>query len=262
MLNFAIFTRKHLYWSLFYKVAGLQVDCFIKRDSIIGIFCDYCFKNNYFKEHLRTAAFEFTNTSQFFWRAIPRARVNIFSFDSEKLFTCNDINFIYLYSSTFSSFIYLYLSKDFSEAWGTGYKMLLRMFATPQKKKKKKKKPPPPPTTTTISMWNVKFVLCFSVISVLATNKLRVNELLSFHCPFSDFSIYRPVSHSVRSVRIRSYSGPYFPAFGLNKCGKMRTRITPNSDTFYAVSEAIKRSYFRSLVSFLTRKELFIHLYI
>ena len=139
VLNFAIFTRKHLYWSLFYKVAGLQVDCFIKRDSIIGIFCDYCFKNNYFKEHLRTAAFEFTNTSQFFWRAIPRARVNIFSFDSEKLFTCNDINFIYLYSSTFSSFIYLYLSKDFSEAWGTGYKMLLRMFAIPQKKKKKKK---------------------------------------------------------------------------------------------------------------------------
>ena len=45
----------------------------------------------------------------------------------------------------------------------------------------------------------------------------------------------------------RSYSGPYFPAFGLNteryrvslriqpKCGKMLTRITPNTDTFHAV---------------------------
>ena len=53
--------------------------------------------------------------------------------------------------------------------------------------------------------------------------------------------------HCVKSVRIRSYSGLYFPAFGLNterysvslriqsECGKMRTRITPNTDTFHAV---------------------------
>ena len=53
--------------------------------------------------------------------------------------------------------------------------------------------------------------------------------------------------HCVKSVRIRSYSGPHFPAFGLNtqrysvshriqsECEKMRTRITPNTDTFYAV---------------------------
>ena len=51
----------------------------------------------------------------------------------------------------------------------------------------------------------------------------------------------------MKSVRIRSYSGPYFSAFGLNterysvslriqfECGKMRTRITPNTDTFYGV---------------------------
>ena len=55
-------------------------------------------------------------------------------------------------------------------------------------------------------------------------------------------------NHCVKSVRIRSYSGPYFPAFGLNmerysvslhiqsKYGKMLTRITPNMDTFYAVN--------------------------
>ena len=36
--------------------------------------------------------------------------------------------------------------------------------------------------------------------------------------------------HCVKSVRIQTYSGPHFPAFGLN-----RTRITPNTDTFYAV---------------------------
>ena len=53
--------------------------------------------------------------------------------------------------------------------------------------------------------------------------------------------------HYVKSVRIRSYSGPYFPAFALNterygvslciqsECGKMRTRITPNTDTFYTL---------------------------
>ena len=41
---------------------------------------------------------------------------------------------------------------------------------------------------------------------------------------------------------MRSYSGPQFPAFGLNKerysvsADKMRTRITPNTDAFYAVT--------------------------
>ena len=55
--------------------------------------------------------------------------------------------------------------------------------------------------------------------------------------------------HCIKSVRIRSYSGPHFPAFGPNpetysvslriqsKCGKMRTRITPNTDTFHAVQK-------------------------
>ena len=53
--------------------------------------------------------------------------------------------------------------------------------------------------------------------------------------------------HCVKSVRIQSYSGPYFPTFGLNKerygispriqakWGKKRTRIIPNTDSFYAV---------------------------
>ena len=53
--------------------------------------------------------------------------------------------------------------------------------------------------------------------------------------------------HCVKIFCIRSFSGPYFPAFGLNtdiykinlhigsECGKMRTRKTPNTDFFYAV---------------------------
>ena len=51
----------------------------------------------------------------------------------------------------------------------------------------------------------------------------------------------------MKSDRIRSYSGPHFPVFGLNmerygvslriqsECEKMWTRITPNTDTFHAV---------------------------
>ena len=49
--------------------------------------------------------------------------------------------------------------------------------------------------------------------------------------------------HCLKSVRVQSYSGPHFPAFGLSterygvrsECGKMRTRITPNMDTFHTV---------------------------
>ena len=50
----------------------------------------------------------------------------------------------------------------------------------------------------------------------------------------------------MESVHIRSCSGPHFPAFGLNteisvslcihsEWGEMQTRITLNTDTFYAV---------------------------
>ena len=44
--------------------------------------------------------------------------------------------------------------------------------------------------------------------------------------------------YCVKSVRIRSYSGRYFPAFGLNtvqlECGKIWTRITPNIGTSHS----------------------------
>ena len=55
--------------------------------------------------------------------------------------------------------------------------------------------------------------------------------------------------HCIEFVRIRSYSGPPFPAFGLNmerygvriqsESGKMRTRITLNTRTFHAVNTRI-----------------------
>ena len=53
--------------------------------------------------------------------------------------------------------------------------------------------------------------------------------------------------HCMEGVRIRSYSGPHFLAFGLNterygvslhiksEFGEIRNRITPNRDTFHVV---------------------------
>ena len=70
----------------------------------------------------------------------------------------------------------------------------------------------------------------------------------------------------VKSVRIRSYSVPHFPAFGLNteryslslriqsECGKMRTRITPNTDTFCAVLGRIKIDHELMYTSFPSSK--------
>ena len=59
--------------------------------------------------------------------------------------------------------------------------------------------------------------------------------------------VWREV-HCVKRVHIRSYFGQYFPAFGQNterysvsllsrsKCGKIRNRITPNTNIFHAVA--------------------------
>ena len=70
-------------------------------------------------------------------------------------------------------------------------------------------------------------------------------KLLKTHkCQLGRHNVCR---HCVKTVRIRSYSGPYFPAFGLNteryglslriqsECSKIRTRLTLNTDTFLAV---------------------------
>ena len=58
---------------------------------------------------------------------------------------------------------------------------------------------------------------------------------------------YHYLIHCVGSVRIWSFSGPYFPAFGLNterysvslriqsECGKIKTKKYPNTDAAHAV---------------------------
>ena len=86
-----------------------------------------------------------------------------------------------------------------------------------------------------------KSIEWFLYEATLAFNGLSPAEYLN-----NDLNIFY-VKHCIQSVRIQSYSGPYFPAFGLNteghsvslriksKCGGIRTRITPNTDTFQAV---------------------------
>ena len=86
-------------------------------------------------------------------------------------------------------------------------------------------------------------------ISVFYTVYLGDDSFLIF--------LFAQIWNCVKSVRIRSFSGPYFPAFGLNteiysvwteygeilriqsECGKILTRKSPNTDTFHAVSVSI-----------------------
>ena len=82
----------------------------------------------------------------------------------------------------------------------------------------------------------------FSVVRIFDTMSWVIFRFSLFF--FQKTLSYR---HCLEIVSIQSYSGPYFPAFGLNtekysislriqsECGKIRTRITPNTGTFYAV---------------------------
>ena len=77
-------------------------------------------------------------------------------------------------------------------------------------------------------------------------NILVLSVLLICLANFSSKWILKS-KHCAKSVCIRSYSGPHFPAFGLkteryevslriqSECGKMQTRITPNMNNFHTV---------------------------
>ena len=80
-------------------------------------------------------------------------------------------------------------------------------------------------------------------------NKLAKYEKLRKYWPYCTRNHAITYSYPLHEkCPIRSYYGPYFSAFGLNterysvcpgiqsKCGKIRTRITLNTDFFYAVT--------------------------
>ena len=74
------------------------------------------------------------------------------------------------------------------------------------------------------------------------------------------------MTHCVKSDHIRSYSGPYFPAFGLNRdryevsfriqseYEKIRTRITPNTDTFHEVTFSVAGSTSQKIIIYIIFK--------
>ena len=81
------------------------------------------------------------------------------------------------------------------------------------------------------------------IFKVLIPNKVCWHLTFSLTPPFK-YILHINGVHCVNNVRIRSYSGLLFPIFELNteryrlslriqsECGKMWTRITPNTDTF------------------------------
>ena len=80
------------------------------------------------------------------------------------------------------------------------------------------------------------------------------HKTLFLKCPEKDKNL--KAIQCVKSVHIWSYSGPHFHALGLmqysaslriqSECGKMRTRITPNTETFYAVIKTC--SFYRNIM--------------
>ena len=110
----------------------------------------------------------------------------------------------------------------------------------------------------------VVYIIILSIIIFIDIHKCLILSPTLFICCYNHFLNYyqyyhysdksvlflvsNMLHHCVKSVCIGIYSGPYFPAFGLNtdrysvsrriqsECGKIRTRINPNMDTFYAVS--------------------------
>ena len=91
--------------------------------------------------------------------------------------------------------------------------------------------------------YEIKKSLAFFLLTDITLQKCGKDNIAL--CTY--FSTHLRNLHCVKSVCIRSYSGPHFPAIGMNteryfvslriqsECGKMRTRITPNTDTFCAV---------------------------
>ena len=73
-------------------------------------------------------------------------------------------------------------------------------------------------------------------------------RLIFFIYLLSDIDLPSINNHCVKSVRIWSYSGSYFPVSGQNtesspvslriqsECGKIRISITPNKDFFHAAN--------------------------
>ena len=112
-----------------------------------------------------------------------------------------------------------------------------------------------------LSNSNFCFTFFTFVIQLSSSHFDWTKQVIRFRFNFmlSNFMIIISSSfHCLKNVHYQSFSGPHFPVFGLNtetyplnlriqsECRKMRTRISPNTNTFYKVF-----SYFVSLYKLL-----------
>ena len=100
---------------------------------------------------------------------------------------------------------------------------------------------------------NRKFCRYWSLPSTAIRN-LRISNIIAYlqNMLFFLSEFFSFYNRCVKGVRIRSYSGLYFPAFGLNtkrygvslriqsKCRKIQTRTTLNTNTFQEVNFTLK----------------------
>ena len=96
-----------------------------------------------------------------------------------------------------------------------------------------------------LTIFTVKDNIYMKNIIQKARNDTTDNNNKNIFTRNREMKMFLSQLHCVKSVRIWSYSGPHFPVFGLNteryslrtqsECGKMRTRVTSNTDTFYAM---------------------------
>ena len=95
------------------------------------------------------------------------------------------------------------------------------------------------------------------LISRNSLEKNKVKEIKQNWKGSKNFDIcFYVIFNCIKCVRIRSYSDPYFPAFGLNmerysvssriqsKFGKTKTRVTPNTNTFHAMFGCCDQKFF------------------
>ena len=109
-----------------------------------------------------------------------------------------------------------------------------------------------------IKIIDLDVLLCFFLLDIVSIvtyqshfyHKTQRLMCVIFHCAYSH-QLRVSICHCVKSVRIRSFSGRYFPAIGLNterygvslriqsKYGDKRTRKTPNTETSHRVCIAV-----------------------
>ena len=106
---------------------------------------------------------------------------------------------------------------------------------------------------SSISKENNLILMLNTDIPQLSYNSTVLSIPTNFNNPLLVNIVDKASIYCVKSVRIRSYSSPHFPAVGLNterygvspriqsEYGKIRTRISSNRNTFHAMNQTTEK---------------------